>query len=292
MDEQPLIIEAAINGGRRKDENPNVPIEPDEIAADALACFGAGAAIVHNHVDRYGVTDDEAAARYLEAWNPVWAERPDALLYPTVNPTLDGAIGYDHLALLADRAPLRIGLADPGSVNLGSSRDGVPAGGFVYRNSFDLLAHVFDICTSHRLGPSLAIYEPGFLRAVLAWWRAGKLPRGAMVKLYFSTDLGLTGSPFGLPPTRAALDAYLELLEGCSLPWAVSLAGGDVLETEVATLALERGGHLHVGLEFNGTEHVRSNADLVWAAVEAGRSAGRPIATSDQAAQILDLPPA
>jgi uncharacterized protein (DUF849 family) len=290
MDERPLIIEAAINGGRRKDENPNVPVEPEEIAADALACFDAGAAIVHNHIDRYGVTDEEAAGRYLEAWNIVWAERPDALLYPTVNPTLDGAIGYDHLALLADRAPLRIGLADPGSVNLGGSRDGVPAGGFVYRNSFDLLAHVFEICTRHRLGPSLAIYEPGFLRATLAWWRAGSLPQGAMVKLYFSTDAGLTGSPFGLPPTRTALDAYLELLEGCPLPWAVSLAGGDVLDTEVSARALELGGHLHVGLEFNGTEHVRSNAELVASAAEAAHAAGRPIATPADAPRLLDLP--
>src|SRR5205807_9048736 len=93
----PVIIEAAINGATTKERNPNVPRMPDEIAADALACFAGGAAIVHNHVDRFGIDDRAAAARYLEGWEPVVAERPDALLYPTVNPRADGEPGYDHL---------------------------------------------------------------------------------------------------------------------------------------------------------------------------------------------------
>ena len=48
------------------------------------ACFDAGAAIVHNHIDIVG---DAAtvAARYREGWEPVLAERPDALVYPTIN---------------------------------------------------------------------------------------------------------------------------------------------------------------------------------------------------------------
>src|SRR5207248_4739974 len=80
--EAPVIIEAAINGGVSKDRNPHTPRTPDEIAADALACLSAGAAIIHNHIDLRGASDDEAAARYLEAWRPVLAKRPDALLYP------------------------------------------------------------------------------------------------------------------------------------------------------------------------------------------------------------------
>ena len=61
-------------------------------------------------------------------------------------------------------------LADPGSLNLGrSDGDGVPAGRFVYRNSFDVLAHALDVCREQRLGPSMAIFEPGFLRTVIAY---------------------------------------------------------------------------------------------------------------------------
>ncbi len=286
----PVIIEAAINGTRSKADNPNVPVSPDEIAADALACFDAGATIVHNHIDRYSVSDDEAAARYLEGWQKVWRVRPAALVYPTVNPTIEGEIGYDHLGVLAGSGPLRMGLADPGSVNLGRLWEGVPVGGFVYRNSFDTLAHALDICRRHGLGPSLAIYEPGFLRAALAWWRAGRLPRGSMIKLYFSTEQGLTGAPFGLPPTRASLDAYLEMLDGCPIPWAVSLAGGDLVDCEVAPLALERGGHLHVGLEFYGGDRRPTNAELVGEAVALCRRMRRPVATHEQTIDLLGLP--
>src|ERR1700704_757066 len=135
---EPVIIEAAINGVTSKEQNPHTPREPGEIADDALRCFAAGAAIVHNHVDVFAVHGDVAGERYLEGWRPVLAERPDALLYPTVNAGPDVQTSYAHLAYLADACGMRIGLSDPGSVNLGGfGDDGLPAGGVVYANSFD-----------------------------------------------------------------------------------------------------------------------------------------------------------
>ena len=285
----PVIIEAAINGVTTKERNPNVARTPEEIAVDALAAIEAGAAIIHNHIDLAGVSVEEAAERYLEGWRPVLSARPDALVYPTVH--FGPPISYEHLVPLGQSGLLRLGLTDPGSVNLGGvDRHGVPSGGIVYANSFDSIARAFQIHRDQRLGPSLAIYEPGFLRTTLAWWRAGQLPPGAMLKLYFSSELGYMGAPFGLPPTPSALDAYLELLKGCDLPWAVSLVGGDLIASEVALMALERGGHLHVGLEFFSGDRTPTNADLVAEAVELCEKAGRPVATPDQTAQILRLP--
>ncbi|HEX5266687.1 MAG TPA: 3-keto-5-aminohexanoate cleavage protein [Acidimicrobiales bacterium] len=289
MPAPPVIIEAAINGGTTKERNPNVPRQPEEIAADAIACIEAGAAIVHNHIDRGGLSVEEAAERYLEGWLPVLAARPDALVYPTAH--FGPPLSYEHLAPLAGSGLLRLGLTDPGSVNLGGVDErGVPAGAFVYANSFDAITRAFEICREHGLGPSIAVYEPGFLRATLAWWHAGELPAGAMVKLYLSTDYGLLGAPFGLPPTLTALDAYLEMLAGCDLPWAVSVVGGDVTASEVAAVALERGGHLHLGLEFYGGPRTPTNVELVAEAVALCEKVGRPVATPDQAADILGLP--
>jgi uncharacterized protein (DUF849 family) len=82
---------------------------------------------------------------------------------------------------------------------------------------------------------------------------------------------------------------YLDLMEGCDLPWAVSVVGGDVTASEVAPLALERGGHLHLGLEFYGGEGTPTNAELVAEAVALCDKAGRPVATPDEAAAILRL---
>jgi 3-keto-5-aminohexanoate cleavage enzyme len=291
MTVQPVIIEAAINGATKKDRNPNVPITPEEIAADALACLEAGAAIVHAHCDPVAGPDDEVAERYLAGFRPVWDSRPDALLYPTVN-FGSGGLSFGHLVIMRE-AGLRVGLLDPGSVNLGGrGPDGLPAGAFVYANSFDRIAEVFALHESHGLGPSLAIYEPGFLRATIAYWRAGRLPAGTMIKLYLAEDRGYMGAPFGLPVTPPGLEAYLEILGDCPVPWAVSAVGGDLGRSPVASLALERGGHLHLGLEFYGGDRVPTNVELVREAVELCEKAGRPVATCAEAAEILSLPTA
>ena len=88
----------------------------------------------------------------------------------------------------------------------------------MYANSFDSIAHQFALCREHGLGPSIAIYEPGFLRVVLAYLEAGQLPGRLLRRSSTSAPTaGLAGAPFGLPPTPRALDAYLELLDGTGL---------------------------------------------------------------------------
>jgi 3-keto-5-aminohexanoate cleavage enzyme len=293
----PVIIEAAINGVTSKERNPHVPCAPEEIAADALACLEAGAAIVHSHVDV--MSGGEAiATRQLEGWRPVLTRRPEAILYPTVGFGGDVVQRYAHIPLLAEAVAMRMSVFDPGSVNLGGvAADGLPGGAldFVYVNSFGDVRHMAALCEAHRLGPSIAIFEPGFLRVVLKYQRAGRLPAGAFVKLYFGGDADyLAGSSggvgFGLPPTRAALEAYLEMLDGSHLPWAVAVIGGDVIASGVARLALERGGHLRVGLEDYAGARKPRNVELVGEAVELARAVGRPVASCAETAALLKLP--
>ncbi len=273
---RPVVIEAAINGA-----NPDAPRTPDEITFCALACFDAGAAVVHNHVDLFG-TGDEAAARYRDGWDPVLAARPDALLYPTINGIGPVEERYSHITPLAETGGLRIGVIDPGSVNLGAS--------FAYVNAGSDIEHQWQLCDRHGLVPGMSIFEPGFLRAALAYWRAGKLPPGTMLRFYFGgreaeADGGFT---FGLAPTERALDAYLELLGDCPLPWSVTVVGGDLFATDLPELALARGGHLRVGLEDHRGRRA-SNEELVAQAVERVGASGREVADCTTAAAFLGV---
>jgi 3-keto-5-aminohexanoate cleavage enzyme len=290
-----VVIEAAINGGTLPEKNPHVPRMPEAITRDALTCLRAGASVIHAHNEDIRWWGRKAADAYLAAWRPVLRERPDALWYPTLTLGPDAASSLLHLELLSQEIGLRIGVVDPGSTNIGGpDADGLPVG-MVYANGYAEIRAGFELCSKRGMGPSLAIYEPGFLRTTLAWHRAGRLPQGAMVKLYFGGDYGLfamqPGVSFGLPPTLSALDAYLELLDGVDLPWSVSVWGGDLFDTPIARRALERGGHLHVGLEehFHPTRKP-TNEELVRQAVALCDEVGRPVASCAEAARILDLP--
>jgi uncharacterized protein (DUF849 family) len=292
---QPVILEVALNGLTAPEKNRHVPRTAEALRSDARACLDAGAAILHAHSSDMRATGDAAARDYLAAWEPALSERPDLLWYPTLCQTEGMAGMTSHWEALAHRGGLRIGAFDPGSTNLGMpGADGLPSG-VVYGISYDDVRVGFAACQRLGLGPSLGIYEPGALRTVLAWQRAGRLPRGTLVKLYFGGDYGLfatqPGVSFGLPPTVRALDAYREMLDGSGLPWSVSVWGGDLLATPIARAALERGGHLHVGIEeFYAPDREPTNLELTEEAAALAASVGRPLATPHEAATHLDLP--
>ena len=44
-----IIVKACLNGGRSRDDNPNIPWTPQEVADEAVRCHEAGAAVVHFH---------------------------------------------------------------------------------------------------------------------------------------------------------------------------------------------------------------------------------------------------
>jgi uncharacterized protein (DUF849 family) len=293
----PLIIEAALNGGTSKDVNPHVPTSSAELTADGLRCLRAGAAVVHTHAADPHAPPKQAAQLYLDHFQPILAEVPDALLYPTTvfDAPVEERVG--HLPLIAHQCSLRIGLMEPGSGNFAPSDErGLPLeSDRVYTNTPRDVRYMAELCASHRLGPSMVIFEPGFLRCALAYERAGQLPQGAFLRLTLCGEQSYRGPGrvdlmCGLPNTPSALDAYLEMLGDSQMAWAVSVVSGDVFERGVARHALERGGHLRVGLEDYAGPNLPCNQELVQRAVELAAEVGRPIASPKEAAVVLDLP--
>jgi uncharacterized protein (DUF849 family) len=285
---QPLIIEAAINGATRKQSNPHVPRSVEEIVASAGASLDAGAAIVHHHNDEGLREPRHASAPYRRTWTAIYEHAPDAVLYPTMGGGGPGTTireRYAHIEELADAGLLRMAVIDPGSVSLGSVDDqGLPTPvELVYQNTFADVRYMADRCLERGLAVHVSIFEPGFLRVALAYHAASRLP-AAKIQLYF----GGPATPFGLPPTAASLDAYLAMLAGTDLPWMVGVIGGDVSST-LAELAIERGGHVRVGLEdYAGSQQPR-NEELVDRVARMARKRGRPIATPAEAAEIIGV---
>lgn len=291
-DEQ-LIIEVALNGGTPKARNPHVPRTPAEVASDGIACIDAGASIVHNHNDEPvigGPNGVHAAEPYIEAWRAILKERPGAILYPTMaggGPNTNIEERYAHIPALAKAGVLGMGLVDAGSVSMGpADADGLPAPvDAVYLNTHRDARHMFDTCWELNAPPSVSIFDPSFLRVALAYYRKGRVHPGGIIKLYF----GGPAAFWGLPPTRPALLAYLDMLDGTDLPWSVAVLQGDVIESGLARTALELGGHVRVGLEDYAGPRTPGNVELVRELVALAKEVGRPVAGVGEARAVLGM---
>ena len=296
---EPVIIEAAISASG-SGRSPAAPTTLDALTQDICACIDAGAAIVHNHLEDFSLSGSDAARRYGMVWRPVLERHPGAILIPTLAAPVAGNDlgGYAHLAETvaqgASLAPL-----DPGSVNMtGALPDGQPdpRNSAVFANDYATLDRALDHFAAHAIPASISIWDPSFLRAAMAYERAGRLVAGSFIKLFFGgTHSYLDGRPgisFGLPPTVAALDVYLQMMAGSRLPWAAALLGDDILaERDFLSAVVSRGGHLRVGLEDYAGRGTPTNVELVARAAEIVSSLGRPPASMAQARDILRLGP-
>lgn len=291
----PLIVEAAINGTVTKADNPHVPLTANEVAVCVDACIDAGASIFHSHAQETNTGERNgrhSSGLYIAALREIRRKHPSAILYPTLpggDERLTMADRYAHIAEIDDAGFLSVAPLDPGTINFGRlDADGIPRHSVLKQTSFDEVLYAFEFCRHRRLGCSLSVFEPGFLRLVLAHHRAGTLPQGSMVKFEFADRWAI----FGLPSTEASLNAYLEMVAGTGIPWMVSLRGGDVATgCGLARSAIAKGGHVRVGVHDYAGPRTPRNEELVAEIVALGRSLGRNPATCDEAASLLGLPP-
>ncbi|MGM0414491.1 MAG: 3-keto-5-aminohexanoate cleavage protein, partial [Bacillota bacterium] len=79
-----LIITAAICGAEvTKEDNPNLPITPEEIALEAKKAEEAGAAIIHLHVRDESGQPTQSKERFAEVIETIKAEGVNAIIQPS-----------------------------------------------------------------------------------------------------------------------------------------------------------------------------------------------------------------
>jgi uncharacterized protein (DUF849 family) len=284
----PVVIEAAISPFRT-----DAPVEDAAgLVREALACLDAGAGIIHHHHDSR-LAEADAVAALIAFGHEVLAAHADALLYPGILGGRKGPEHMAHLEPLAGAGTLGLAPVDPGAaVPYGLDADGLPDGyGYIW-NPFATAKAVAALARRCDVPLTVGVYEPVQLRWALAYEAAGRLPAGSMVKLYFGGTHSLfePGRPalnFGLPPIPQALDLYLTMMEGSALPWSVGVMGDVLLDSPLARHALERGGHLRVGIEDMAGMSSATNAQTVEAAVGLAEQVGRTVATGAAARAAL-----
>jgi len=270
-------LEVALNGGAGLAYQPNIPITPDAIIAEGVACAKAGASIIHLHVyddDGKPFENADCYARVIEGIR----EQCDVIVYPTLglSPNLEERLA--PVKSLAQRGLLEWGVVDPGSVNIThTSQIASKADGFLYANPDSHVRGLLELAAKDNWRPAYAIYEPGFARLGAAIADSIEGVRDPIYRVMFSDNL-----LFGMAPSEMALRFYANHLAQVvpNKPWMIS--GLDANVDAVLPLALELGAHIRVGLEDAPFGCQKNNVELVEQAIRLIDKSPRSLAGTEE----------
>jgi 3-keto-5-aminohexanoate cleavage enzyme len=282
-----LIIAVGLNENVTRAQNPNVPITPEEIAADVAACLAAGASVIHLHArdPRSGAPMMNDPEQYRAIFRAI-RKVADIPCYPTYPVHVGAAERYRHVVALAEdpECGLEIAPVIAGTTNLvfldpstGQFR-ATDLEQTVLFNPYSYMLHHLTLARTHDLWVSHDVFEPGMVRSAIALWRMGLYVRPMLLKFFMAENC-----PFGFPPEPRFLRAFVDMLpddldcEWLFLPFGVSYPRA----RELWTWSIENGGHVRVGVGDNpaGESYLPTNVERVREMVELARSLGREVAT-------------
>ncbi|HEY0209091.1 3-keto-5-aminohexanoate cleavage protein [Acerihabitans sp.] len=272
-----VIISAALTGAvTPKDINENIPLTPEDIAADAYRCWQRGAAVVHLHMRDDGGLGTMDSGKFAETIRLLRGYHDCDVI---INCTTSGdhrASDKQRQAHVANLNGIEMASWDAGSFNW------MPGGVFI--NSPQFLGSLGEVLTARGIKPEVEIFDAGMLGIAEYFVEQGKLPR----PLHYQFCLGVPG---GMPATVENL-LYLAAHIPADATWSAFGVGKAHMPILYATLAL--GGHVRVGLEDNVyfSKGVKaSNTQLVERAAQAIRLFGKQAATPDTARKLLGIKP-
>lgn len=279
-----LIIAVGLNENVTRDQNPNVPITPAEIAADIAECVDAGASIIHVHcrnpVTGEPIMDDPES--YLELFRTIHAD-VDALVYPTY-PNGEMVDRYKHVKALMEDASSGLEIAPiiAGSADLTPPLEyarSAPSGDWLLHMPLSDLFYQLELAREHDLFVSHDVMEPGGLRTVISLFRDGQYVHPVLLKFFMSDRMG-----FGFPPEPRYLDVWAGLVpDDFDGEWLVLPYGVDYAKSMALWLhAIEVGGHVRVGVGDSPAVvdgFLPTNAERVAQMAAIARDRGREVAT-------------
>lgn len=266
-----LIITAALTGAEvTREQQPNLPITPEEIAQAAVEAYEAGAAIVHVHARLEDGTPTQSKEVYREIQRLVTSACPVIF-----QPSTGGAVWHtaeerlQPLELEPEMATL-----STGTCNFGQD---------IFANPAGFMEEAARMMLERGIKPEFEIFEPGMIDNAL------RLIKKGLVKepLHFNFVLGVPGAMGGTVRNLAFLVDSIPQ----NATWTVSGIGR--CETPLAMAAIAMGGHVRVGFEDNiyyrKGELATSNAQLVARIARLAAELGREVASPAEAREILGI---
>jgi len=271
---EPCIITVAITGSvPRKENNPAVPTTIDEQVESTAEAHAAGATVVHVHVRQEDQTPTSDPARFAEFHAAIRERCPEIIVqFSTGGRSGVGAERGGMLHLKPEMASLATG-----SCNFPTR---------IYENTPELIADLAASMRQYRIKPEIEVFDLAMLYNAIDYANAGLIEP----PLHVQFVLGVKNA---LPTRREILEFGVSELKTL-MPDATWVAAGiGRHQLEVNRWCLELGGHCRTGLEDNirwdKSRLAASNAELVVRVAALCADYGRPVATPDEARQILKL---
>ena len=271
MSDEVVITVAGVGAEVTREQQPHLPLLPDEVGEEYRRAFDAGATLGHIHGRRPDGTptqDLETFRLYSEA---IRSRCPIVQQFST-----GGAVGMgveeriEALDLKPEMATLTLG-----TCNFGND---------VFENSLPTIRAILDRLKKFEIVPELEIFDDGMLATGDVLFAKGHLAAPA----HFDFVLGVPGA------AAATAENLLHFARSIPAGSTWTVAGIGRRQTAMATLAIAMGGHVRVGFEDNiyyrKGELADSNARFVERVVRIAREVGREPATVAQAREILRLP--
>lgn len=275
---KPCIICVAITGSLpTKAHNPAVPISVAEQVESTQEAFEAGATIVHAHVrndDESPSSDPETFARLKEG---LVRHCPGMIIqFSTGGRSGAGKSRGGMLPLKPDMASLSVG-----SNNFPTR---------VYENPPDLVDWLAAEMRAHGIKPEVEAFDLSHIFQAAQMHAYGRI----VDRPYVQFVMGVKNA---MPVDREVFDFYVHTVKrlfGEDAPWCA--AGIGARQRTLNEWAVAAGGHARTGLEDNvrldRDTLAPSNAALVKRVVDLCDRYQRPVATWQQARELLGLRPA
>lgn len=268
-----LIITAAMIGAEvTRQDNPNLPLTPEEIAVAAEAAWRAGVSIIHLHVRDEAGQATQSVAVFDAAMKRI-RERCDVIVQLSTGGavTAGAAERLEPLTLNPEMATLTTG-----TVNFGND---------VFMNAPATVEAFAREMKARGIKPEIEVFDTGMIATALRLVKQGLLTP----PLHFDLVMGVPG---GIPGTPKDL---LHLVESLPAGATWSVAGIGRAELPLGVMAILMGGHVRVGFEDNVYYSkgvlAESNAQLVARIARLAGELGREVARPDEARAILGMTP-